>query len=211
MNYKPVPAFSYDFLTPAYDLLLNLMGFGNEQRSRIVKLLGLKPNEKLLDVGCGTGSLLRVARKEHPETVMTGIDIDQNVLNIAKTKFDKDRLDIKLIKTGAEKLPFETGSIDAVISTLIFHHLPFEIKQQALKEIYRVLKPKGRFLLVDFGKLDFPLKLIYYLEVLIRMPEAKSAKDNVEGIIPILLKEAGFNFKEVAPSYFGIQYLMSTK
>lgn len=211
MSYKPIPAFSYDFLTPAYDVLLNLMGFGDGQRSKIVDLLNLKQSERLLDVGCGTGSLLKVAKRKFPTVSMVGIDIDQKVLNIAGNKFQKEGLDIDLIKTGAEKLPFKTASFDAIVSTLIFHHLPYEIKRQALKEIHRVLKPNGRFLLVDFGKLKLPLKLVYYLEVLIKIPEAKTAKDNVEGKIPGLLKETGFKFKEVAPRYFGIQYLLSRK
>jgi len=150
MRYHPVKAFNYDFLTPFYDTILNLIGFGQGQREKIVRLLNLKPGEKFLDVGCGTGSLLKVARKLHPDNEMVGIDIDKKILEIAKKKLDS--IGITLINTGAENLPFPDNSFDVVVSTLIFHHLPTEIKLKALSEIKRVLKPDGRFLLVDFGK-----------------------------------------------------------
>ncbi len=156
-SYKPVKAFNYDFLTPFYDAILNLIGFGEKQREKIVKLLGLKPEEKLLDVGCGTGSLLKVAKRLYPDNQMFGIDIDKNVLEIARRKLVSTG--VQLINSGAENLPFPDKSFDAVVSTLIFHHLPAEIKRKALLEIRRVLKPNGRFLLVDFGKIDGSLNL----------------------------------------------------
>lgn len=209
MNYKPVKAFNYDFLTPFYDGILNLIGFGDQQREKIVKLLELKPGEKLLDVGCGTGSLLKAAKRLHPDNEMTGIDIDKKVLEIAKRKLVSTG--IQLVNTGAENLPFPEKSFDAVVSTLIFHHLPAAIKRKALLEIKRVLKPDGRFLLVDFGKIDGALKLVYYAEMVLRLPEAETAKDNVEGKIPSYLKEAEFEFKEVSKRYLGIRYLLAKK
>lgn len=208
-SYKPIKAFNYDFMTPFYDVILNLIGFGEEQREKIVKLLDLKPGERLLDVGCGTGTLLKVARQSHPDNEMVGIDIDKKVLEIAKSKLAFTG--IQLINTGAENLRFPDKSFDVVVSTLIFHHLPTEIKRKALLEIKRVLKPNGRFLLVDFGKIVGALKIVYYLEVIIRLPEAKTAKDNVEGKIPNFLQEAGFEFKEVSSRYLGIQYLLAKK
>lgn len=206
-SYKPIKAFNYDFLTPFYDVILNLIGFGDQQREKIVKLLNLKPGEKLLDVGCGTGSLLKVAKRLHPDNEMIGIDIDKKVLEIARKKLAS--AEIQLINTGAESLPFPDKSFDVVVSTLIFHHLPTEIKKKALSEIKRVLKPDGCFLLVDFGKIDGALKLVYYAEVVLKIPEAETAKDNVEGKIPSYLREAGFEFKEVAGRYLGIRYLLS--
>lgn len=211
MNNKIVPAFSFDFLTPCYDLALDLIGFGVKQREKIVNLLKLKPDDRLLDLGCGTGSLLVVAKSKYPNVDMAGVDIDSKVLEIAQKKIQKSNLNIKLIKSSADKLPFTDNSFDVVVSTLVFHHLPTDVKKAALKEIYRILKKDGRFLLADFGKLNGFLKIIYYLEVLFRIPEAKTAKDNVEGKIPEYLKQANFKFKEVLPRNLGIQYLLLSK
>ena len=209
-NSKSVPALSYDFLTPCYDLLLNIIGFGTKQREKIVNLLKLKAYERILDLGCGTGSLLVVAKNENPNVDMTGIDLDSKALGIAQKKIQQSNLNIKLIKSSADKLPFPDSSFDVVISTLVFHHLPTDVKKEALKEIHRVLKKNGRFLLADFGPLGW-LKIIYYLEVLFRIPEAETARDNVEGKLPLFLREVGFRYKEVAPRYRGICYLLADK
>ena len=211
MENKPIPAFSYHFLTPFYDFAVNLLGFGTKQRHKIVNLLEIKSGENLLDVGCGTGSLLLVAKKIYPNNEMVGIDVDSEVLEIASKKFKKNSLDVKLINTSTAKLPFNDSSFDTVVSTLIFHHLPTKIKLQALQEIHRVLKKDGRFLLVDFGRLGMWLKLIYWLEVIFRVPEAKTAKDNVEGKIPYFLKEAGFKFQEASKRYRGVDYILARK
>ena len=211
MEYSPIPAFSYGFLTPFYDFAVNLVGFGIKQRHKIVDLLKIRSGENLLDVGCGTGSLLLVAKKTYPDNEMVGIDVDPEVLEITSKKLKKNSLDVKLINTSAAKLPFNDSSFDIVVSTLIFHHLPTEIKLQALQEIHRVLKKDGRFLLVDFGKLGMWLKLIYWLGVIFRVPEAKTAKDNVEGKIPIFLKEADFKLQEVSKRYRGVDYILARK
>lgn len=83
---------TYEFLTPYYDFILNLIGFRYKQREKIIRLLALKNGEKLLDVGCGTGSLLIVAKKLHPQITAVGIDIDEKILKIAKNKTIKKTL-----------------------------------------------------------------------------------------------------------------------
>lgn len=207
-----VPAFNYDFLTPLYDLLSNFLGFGYEERKKIIKLLDLKQNEKLLDVGCGTGSLLIVANKFYPENEIIGIDIDEKILRLAQKKVDEKKLDIKFLRSNADKLPFNNLSFDVVVSTLVFHHLPTIVKKGAIKEIKRILKNNGRFLLVDFGKADnLLIKVLYGLEKILRIKEAGTLKDNIENKIPLFLKQEGFKTKEVAPRYRGMQYLVAEK
>lgn len=207
-----IPAFNYDFLTPLYDFFLNLLGFGYKERKKIVGLLKLKNNEKLLDIGCGTGSLIIVSKKLHPQNEIVGIDIDDRIIRIARNKIENENLDIELIKAGAEKLPFPNSSFDVVVSSLVFHHLPLEIKKLAIKEVTRVLKNKGRFLLVDFGTADkFWMKTIYPLEKLFGIREAETIKDNLDGKLPILLRELGLQVKEVRQKYKGIEYLLATR
>ena len=207
---KPVTALSFNFLTPFYDFFLDLFGFGEKQRIKIVNLLKLKPYERLLDLGCGTGSLLVVAKRKHSTVDMIGVDVDEKILDIAQRKIQKENLSVRLVKASADKLPFPDSSFDVVVSTLVFHHLPTDVKKEALKEVHRVLKKNGRFLLADFGKLGL-LKIFYHLEVLFRIPEAKTAEDNVEGRIPEYLRAANFKFTEIALRYLGIQYLLAKK
>ena len=105
-------------------------------------------------------------------------------------------------------LPYRTGALDVVVSTLVFHHLPGIAKQQALLEIHRVLRPGGGFLLVDFGAAEgLGLRLFARaLAVLglFSLTEARTAADNLAGRLPGLLAHAGFSYREVAEPVRGV-------
>ena len=207
-----IPALNYDFLTPFYDLFAEVLGYGKKQRNKVIDLLGLKPDEKLLDVGCGTGTLLLLAKKRFPEIEMAGVDIDKKVLDIARKKFAEENLTIKFVETGAQKLPFPNSHFTVVVSTLIFHHLPTKIKKSAIREIYRVLKKNGRFLLADFGKKQgFILPLLNFVTKIFKLPEHETLQDNLNGLNTVFMTDAGFYIKEIAPRYRGIQFLLATR
>jgi ubiquinone/menaquinone biosynthesis C-methylase UbiE len=116
------------------------------------------------------------------------------------------------MRARAEHLPFPTSSFDLVMSTLVFHHLPTEIKQQAMQEIYRVLTPGGRFLLADLGKPEgLALRAFFALGALAQADEARYIQDNKAGKLPLFLKEVGFAVQELLPRYKGVQFLLATK
>lgn len=149
-----IPAFGFNFLTPFYDFFADLLGYGAPFKHQVINFFSLKPDEKLLDLGCGTGTLLILAKKRFPVVEMVGVDIDRKVLEIAQSKAKKAEVEIKFIEAGAQKLPFKDSSFDVVVSTLIFHHLPTSVKKATLREIDRILKKNGRFLL-DYTSLIF--------------------------------------------------------
>ena len=213
MGYKIVPALGLDFLTPLYDFACSLIGYGKPLKQKILEASGFRYGESLLDVGCGTATLVMLAKSQHPTSRVVGIDPDEKILRIARRKIKNGYgLDIELIKSGAEQLPFGDGSFDVVINSLVFHHLPADIKRQALKEIHRVLNPTGRFLLADFGPSKSALsKILFALARISRLEEWNSLQDNIHGRIPILLKEAGFTFKETQPPYRGIWFWLAEK
>ena len=193
-------------------MLANVLGYGSSQRLKILNLIQLKPNEKLLDVGCGTGSFLVLAKQKYSDNEMVGLDIDPKILKIAESKFKKRNLNVKLFSRSAESLPFPNFAVDVVVSTLTFHHLPLELKRKTIVEIHRVLKPQGRFLLVDFGESKGGLmNVLHGVEKILGIPEAGTLKDNLDGKIPNLLRDAGFNLKEALPRYRGLQYTLSIK
>lgn len=101
------------------------------------------PPARLLDIGCGTGRLLRDARARWPETQLIGVDPAEGMIAVARELTP----DATLLVGSAEALPLGTGSIDVVLSTLSFHH--WRDQAAGLHEIARVLRPGGRFVLVD--------------------------------------------------------------
>lgn len=204
------PAASFFFLTPFYDFLCELMGFGRSFKLKVIDLLSIKGFEKILDIGCGTGTLIIEVKKRYPKAEILGIDPDEGVLKIAEKKLIKSKVSAKLIKAYAQALPFSDSTFDLAVSTLIFHHLKTDVKKKSMKEIYRVLKKRGRFLLVDFGQPKTLLsKILLKIGVLFEGKENMEA--NLKGKLPLFLEEAGFEVKE-ADSYFrGIQFLEARK
>jgi ubiquinone/menaquinone biosynthesis C-methylase UbiE len=137
-----------------YDLLVCFVSLGREGRFRekTLDFAKLKPGESVLDVGCGTGTLAIAAKKRvHRGGRVCGIDASPEMIARAKNKASKAGLEV-LFQTGlAEAQPFPDGEFDAVLATVMLHHLPREPRQQCAREILRVLKPGGRVLAVDFG------------------------------------------------------------
>lgn len=135
-----------------YDRVANLLALGQVKRLRTttIEQAELKPGENLLDVGCGTGGVTIPAKQkvgQHGKVM--GIDPSPEMIKVARKKAEKAGLDIDFRVGVIESLPYHDASFDVVTSSLMMHHLPPEVQKKGLAEIYRVLKPGGRLLIVD--------------------------------------------------------------
>jgi ubiquinone/menaquinone biosynthesis C-methylase UbiE len=208
MRREFIPALSWKGLTPLFDFWFTIIGLGNRFRRKIVRTLPIKHKDSVMDAGCGTGSLAIELKKKHPEVDVIGIDADAQILDVAKRKTKKENLSINYSQAFLQKLPFKDNYFDIVYSSLVFHHLNSQAKQDSMKEIYRVLKKSGRFLLVDFGKPRnkfFPV--FSWFSVLV-----EEGRDNYEGRIPRMLQAAGFrNVKEIARDKYNIVFVRAVK
>jgi ubiquinone/menaquinone biosynthesis C-methylase UbiE len=138
-----------------YDWLVWFFTFGRERifRDRMLSLARLEPGESVLDVGCGTGTLAIAAKRQvGPTGAVHGIDASPAMIARATRKAQKTGLDVFFKTALAEALPFPDEHFDAVVSTLMLHHLPRNARQPWAREIRRVLKPRGRVLAVDFAR-----------------------------------------------------------
>ncbi len=210
MNKKFTPPLAYDFITPLYDGFCNLLGYGKAFKRMALELSSIVDGEKVLDVGCGSGTLLIEAKMRYPNSEFVGIDPDKKILQIAQRKLERAGVKARLVHGFAQELPFPSASFDLVISTLIFHHLSAPVKKDSLREIHRILNDGGRFLLADFGKPKGALSSLL-LNLGSIFDGRENLKDNIRGKLPLLLQKTGFKVTELEARYRGVQFWLAIK
>jgi FkbM family methyltransferase len=137
-----------------YDLIAWLFLRGREPafRERTLELARLAPDDSVLDVGCGTGTLaIHAARHVGPTGAVHGIDPSPEMIARARKKAAKANVGVAFETAHVQTLPFPDARFDAVFATLMLHHLPRPAREAAAREIRRVVKPTGRIVVVDFG------------------------------------------------------------
>lgn len=207
-NVSYIPALRWNFLTPVYDVLLR-WGMQEERfKKALIDQAQIQPGQSVLDLGCGTATLTIMMKQTHPDAIVTGLDGDPAVLEIGQSKANQAGVILTLDLGMSYALPYPDGSYDTVVSSLMFHHLTTENKQQTTKEVFRVLRPGGSFWIVDFG----PPSGAWAKIISLVMRRLEEVGDNHKGLIPKMLSQAGF--QEVRdnghfPTIFGTLYLYS--
>jgi SAM-dependent methyltransferase len=182
-----LPGMSRSWLLPLYDPLVKLLRIGSHHR-QLIDLAGLRPGERVLEIGCGTGNLALLIKRLHPSVEVVGMDPDHKALVRARRKATLRRLAVELDHGFAQRLPYPDASFDRVVSAFMFHHLAAEVKRGALVEAHRTLTPGGALHLVDFGgvvgRSDGLAARLQHRH--------KLMADNLGERIPQLMREAGF-------------------
>jgi SAM-dependent methyltransferase len=144
-----VPAAGRDWLLPLYDPLLWLSG-APRMFDALIEQAAIADADRVLDVGCGTGSLAIQIFRRHPRAEIVGVDPDPKALARARRKAERAQARVRFEQGFAQALPVGEASFDRVTSSFMLHHLPLEIKQGMLADVRRVLAPGGSFHLMDF-------------------------------------------------------------
>ncbi|MBN2072576.1 MAG: methyltransferase domain-containing protein [Actinobacteria bacterium] len=118
--------------------------------------LNLENKDRILDVGCGTGNAVMMLAEKAGHSKIYGIDISPKMIETASKKTGNGR--ISFLVADSRSIPFGDSYFDLVLSSNSFHHYPNPLV--ALKEIHRVLKPGGEFLLADACRdIYFPIRI----------------------------------------------------
>jgi ubiquinone/menaquinone biosynthesis C-methylase UbiE len=147
----------------------------------------LEPGRRILDVGCGTGTLVLQIRRSFPSVETVGLDPDPRALARARRKAERQGAAIRFDQGFADALPYPDASFDRVFSSMMFHHVEADEKEKMLREIRRVLAPGGSFHLMDFAGPEasdgFLTRLLH---------RHARLKDNSQGRILEWMRRAGF-------------------
>jgi len=143
------PAAGHDLFLPVYDPLVSLMGF-DRARHELIAAANVEPGHHILDIGCGTGTLVVKLKRQYPSAQVVGIDPDPKVLQRARRKATRAAVSVQLDPGFADKLPYKEELFDHVFSSFMFHHLNEQERENMLREVLRVLRAGGSFHLLDF-------------------------------------------------------------
>jgi ubiquinone/menaquinone biosynthesis C-methylase UbiE len=177
-------------LAKYYDLLNSPLGHGGRFFRQIAELAGIREGDRVLDVGCGTGILgIKEKEKAGDKGYVAGIDASGQMINQARKKVAKRGIEVDFKLGLIEDIPYDDNYFDVVTSSMMTHHLPLALKKKGFQEVYRVLRPAGHFLLVDFGK---PNNLFGKFLGYLLLSWIESTRTNLKGMLPGLLAEAGF-------------------
>jgi demethylmenaquinone methyltransferase/2-methoxy-6-polyprenyl-1,4-benzoquinol methylase len=154
----------FDNIAGKYDLLNRVLSMGIDKgwRKKMVRQLHALPSSKVLDVATGTADVALDIVKAHDDLSVTGLDLSAEMLRYGQEKIDKQSFQdrISLIKGDSEQLPFGKNEFGA--ATIAFGIRNFERPQKGLEEIYRVLQPGGKLLILEFSQpRKAPFKQLY--------------------------------------------------
>jgi ubiquinone/menaquinone biosynthesis C-methylase UbiE len=182
-----LPAAGRDWRLPLYDPFVKLFG-GDAVRQTLLDQAALQAGQRVLDVGCGTGTLATQIKRLRRDVEVVGLDPDPKALARARTKAARASVIIQFDQGFGDQLPYSEASFDCVFSSFMFHHLPAAEKGTMLREVRRVLKSGGQFHMMDFegahGVHGLLARLLHASETL---------QDNAEDRVLSLLRASGFS------------------
>lgn len=178
-----------DWLAPYYDWVCRTAGIGQSFRRKTIAHAQLRRGEEVLDIGCGTGVLTRLAAGAvGPDGDVLGVDPASDMIRLARIGGHEDRSTARFEPAAIENLPAAAESVDVALLSFVIHCLPSDLKRTGLREVWRVLKPGGRVIVVD---LDQPTNAAVRV-LLSPFLVSEFFGDHLKGLIPELLRGVGF-------------------
>ena len=188
-------------MVPSYDATMRKMTFGREHilRTTTVNLAQVKPGDCVLEIGCGTGTLTMEAKRQAgPSGKVFGIDIIPGMIELSQQKAAQANLDVNFQLGSIDDIPFSANQFDVVMCSFMIFHMSDMVRRKGITEIYRVLKPQGRWLVLDLALPTQPLQRAIAQRLLGGMlqPDLRELRP--------LMEASGFSDVEIAPVKFRI-------
>ncbi|MGH8877494.1 MAG: class I SAM-dependent methyltransferase [Stackebrandtia sp.] len=163
-------------------------------RALVAEHVAPRPGEVIVDVGCGTGSQALLLRRLEPRARIIGVDPDADTLSIARRKAAVAGVSVDWRHGMGDALAtvVDDGAADTVVSSLVLHQCPMEMKQAILRSGFEILRPGGKLVIADYGQQRTRLARLGFR--LVQLADGRSStRPNAEGVLPELMSRAGFS------------------
>ena len=188
-------------MVPTYDSYMRKITFGRERtlRETTMSLAQLKPGDCVLEVGCGTGTLTLAAKRQAgPTGKVFGIDIIPEMIELSQRKAAQTSEDVTFQLGSIDDIPFPENQFDVVMCSFMIFHMSETMRRKGIAEIYRVLKPQGRLLVLDLALPEQALP-----KAIARMLLGFMIQHDLRELLP-LMEVSGFSDVVTAPAKFRI-------
>jgi len=185
----------------SYDSYMKKITLGRENslREMTVNLALVKSGDCVLEVGCGTGTLTLAAKRQAGQSGMVfGIDIIPEMIEISQRKAAQANLDVTFQLGSIENIPFPENQFDVVMCSFMIFHMSEEVRRKGIAEIYRVLKPQGRLMVLDLALPTRPVS-----RAIVKMLFGFMLKHDLKELLP-MMESSGFTGMQISQAKFRV-------
>lgn len=192
-----VPALGKSGSLDRYDAAIALMTREKRWRSDLLRFAEPRPGERIVDIGCGTGTFAIALKQAAPESIVLAVDPDPAVLEIARAKAEVADAEIQWFEAMGDEL----DSIDAlqqcdkIVSSLVLHQCPMDVKEAIAAQMFRLLQPGGTLFIADYGEQRSLLMRMLFRQIQL-LDGFEYTEPNAKGCVPEILTAAGFEAVE---------------
>lgn len=195
-----------------YDALLNIATFGQYSPfiTKSIELMDIKPEDRILDLGTGTGRNACLMTKHlSKKGKVIGIDISQEMISQFKKRCG-NYPNAKIIHARVDQSLPLTQDFDKVFISFVLHGFPQYVRALIIKNAFEVLKSNGRFFVLDYNEFSYK-EMPFYLKILFKLIECPYAFDFIERDWKKILQQHGFDYFKEHHFFRGYIRLLSAK
>ncbi|MDX2144140.1 MAG: class I SAM-dependent methyltransferase [Rhodospirillaceae bacterium] len=187
------PALGYRWLTPLYDSAIALLTRERHWRRLLLAQAAPRAGDRILDVGCGTGTFALMLKQACPAAEVMGIDPDPEVLARARAKAAAAGADIAFVAGFVPEMPpARLNAPTKIVSSLVFHQIPLEGKRGLLRAIRALLADGGELHIADYGAQRSRLMRALFRGTVQVLDGTADTQPNADGVLPQIMRDAGF-------------------
>jgi len=187
------------FMARYYDALLNIATFGRYSPfiKKSIELMEIKPEDRILDLGTGTGrNACLMTKYLSKKGTLIGIDISQEMISQFKKRCLNYPNAIIIHARVDQSLPLKKDEFDKIFISFVLHGFPQYVRELIIKNVFEALNTNGSFFVLDYNEFSYE-EMPFYLKIPFRLMECPYAFDFIERDWKEILQQQGFDyFKE---------------